>query len=732
MNIKEKLTDHTQRRQLFPSRNLISDLMLNTASLSQEEMETLLLGQVGLAKKLKQTQWLKTVAQEADQLCFQDHGWVDSNIYRRQRPPKKASQMPTATRDIRLKDPTFPCKVEMVSPEEGNSLSMKQLGESLPETPAPEKKSSEPVQVATSSGDSANNQEQREASGPVPGASSGIKTDKPERMEVSGPVPGASSDPSKPDRAARDRTPPGSHRDEQALRRSPRKHKGSREAPKRDDSRRSSPRRAREQAQGARKGRESEASRRRHASPRERRSSPARRSTTARRRSPVEDRREARKRRSSKSPEQRRGRNDKSVEGKKPRLDQSAGSTGKKVQKPDVCPVPGCHSVISRHHAFGDHVPRIFDEDQELTEEVSRRRVSALRLCARSVLGTLNLEELARYVSDIHPLHRGELWVNKAYQKAMIHLCTDQGLEAPEAFDFVGTVRPWALIHWRLMLVVIASMPQGEVTKLRQSYPAVTPVESEGLPEGFDSHFHLDRTSRRANRKEVQQVIEAVKPTAEFRIKVTGGIAVYCDPPSYPTEEVVAELAEAGFGVAIGLHPKPNQTAAYDESDWEAFERCVTFPGVKALGEVGLDYATDPDKWPLQHEVLDRALKSLRPEHVLVLHNRPPMCRPDGDMVQLLYQLKGVVPKEQKIHVHCFLGTPRMVELWLREFPNTHFGYCGDRILRASREEKEALRNLSEDRILLETDAPYFSILGCVGLFVSIVTPILLSLTFSC
>ena len=80
-------------------------------------------------------------------------------------------------------------------------------------------------------------------------------------------------------------------------------------------------------------------------------------------------------------------------------------------------------------------------------------------------------------------------------------------------------------------------------------------------------------------------------------------------------------------------------------------------PEVGALGEVGLDYTADPSMWPKQHAVLDRVLEHLQPSHVLVLHASEMMSGiPGGTYLQLLYQLKGVVPWQQKIHLHCFGG----------------------------------------------------------------------------
>jgi len=133
----------------------------------------------------------------------------------------------------------------------------------------------------------------------------------------------------------------------------------------------------------------------------------------------------------------------------------------------------------------------------------------------------------------------------------------------------------------------------------------------------------------------------------------------------------------------------------------------MSIPGVRGLGEVGLDHTSLSSAWSVQHRVLDRALTFLRPDDVLVIHNRAPDNDRSEPMLQLLYQLKGVVPRDQRIHVHCFHGGVETVKLWIETFPNAHFGYT-PLVSSASQDAKTALRQMEDHRILLETDAPYF------------------------
>ena len=101
---------------------------------------------------------------------------------------------------------------------------------------------------------------------------------------------------------------------------------------------------------------------------------------------------------------------------------------------------------------------------------------------------------------------------------------------------------------------------------------------------------------------------------------------------------------------------------------------------------------------------LDPVLKHLQPSQVLVLHA-------SGAYYQLLFQLKGTITPEQRIHLHCFQGNQQLFADWIGEFPNTYFGFTG-LVQHFNESKKQALRSIPESRLLVETDSPYFKIGG--------------------
>ncbi|MCG8047547.1 MAG: TatD family hydrolase [Candidatus Thiodiazotropha endolucinida] len=360
------------------------------------------------------------------------------------------------------------------------------------------------------------------------------------------------------------------------------------------------------------------------------------------------------------------------------------------------------------------HLPGIFDDQLEPTEELIRRRISALKICESKILGSVSdLSSLTNFVNDLRQIRWGQYHVSIQQSRAMAAMCQLQGDPVPEEFTLVPANSPAVLLHWRVLLVIVACLNDRDRQDLVERYPiSAMWIEEESLPEGIDSHFHLDRTRRNLNKPDasVEEICKTIRPDRDFRFKLTGGIAVFCDPGTYPSRVAVQELKTQGFAVAIGMHPK--YVTSYKEADFKAFQTCLTYPEVRAFGEVGLDYTSDPSTWGLQHVILDRVLKHLQPSHVLVLHARGmPGTQTGVGYYQLLYQLKGVVSSDQRIHLHCFEGSRELMEKWLGEFPNTRFGFTG-LVKNFSAASREALRHVPEDKLLLETDSPYFHLGG--------------------
>ncbi len=74
-----------------------------------------------------------------------------------------------------------------------------------------------------------------------------------------------------------------------------------------------------------------------------------------------------------------------------------------------------------------------------------------------------------------------------------------------------------------------------------------------------------------------------------------------------------------------------------------------------------------------------------------------------------------MVPRDYKIHCHCFTAAYANDKLWLDAFPNLYIGLTPLVTYRTATPTHDTAMNIPLNRLLLETDAPYF-IPKCVSL----------------
>uniref|UniRef100_A0A8C5RUK8 Uncharacterized protein n=1 Tax=Laticauda laticaudata TaxID=8630 RepID=A0A8C5RUK8_LATLA len=166
----------------------------------------------------------------------------------------------------------------------------------------------------------------------------------------------------------------------------------------------------------------------------------------------------------------------------------------------------------------------------------------------------------------------------------------------------------------------------------------------------------LERTMKAAKDK---------KPSVE---KFQGCIADFCDPCTLRNNLWEDLLKEDMVWRAFGCHP--HFACYYTDLHERNLMQAMRHPKSIAFGEVGLDYSYKCcTEIPKQHEVFERQLNlavSLRKS--LIIH-----CRDaDGDLSEIM---KKCVPKDYKIHRHCFIGHYIVIEPLLDYFPNLTVGF---------------------------------------------------------
>uniref|UniRef100_A0A3Q2SZM4 TatD DNase domain containing 2 n=1 Tax=Fundulus heteroclitus TaxID=8078 RepID=A0A3Q2SZM4_FUNHE len=228
------------------------------------------------------------------------------------------------------------------------------------------------------------------------------------------------------------------------------------------------------------------------------------------------------------------------------------------------------------------------------------------------------------------------------------------------------------------------------------SYPHVN------AQAGFiDTHCHLDmlygKMGFRGTFGRFRQLYGS-SFTPEFH----GCITDFCNPQVMAKEALwEGLLSEDMVWGAFGCHP--HFAKAYSHIQENNILMAMRHPKAVAFGEMGLDYShknsTDTSR---QKQVFERQLRlAVAMQKPLLIH-----CRDADD--DLLEIMKKCVPRDYKIHRHCFTNSYSVIEPFLTEFPNLYVGFTALITYTKAREARSAVRQVPLDRIVLETDAPYF------------------------
>ena len=209
--------------------------------------------------------------------------------------------------------------------------------------------------------------------------------------------------------------------------------------------------------------------------------------------------------------------------------------------------------------------------------------------------------------------------------------------------------------------------------------------------EFFDTHTHLPDGAT----SEEAETILAEAAAAGVKNLLLAGTSVDDAAVYLP---IVA--THTGIYTSVGVHPEAcrsfNETA-----DMPKLRGWLKEPGVVAIGEVGLD-AHYEEPFADEQESCFRAMLRLADETntPVVIHSR--------DAFERCYRIVGeCLAKDHPIQVHSFADTPRELDLWLER--NAVFSYNGMVTFKKAENIRTTLRLVPQDRLLLETDAPYLT-----------------------
>jgi TatD DNase family protein len=206
----------------------------------------------------------------------------------------------------------------------------------------------------------------------------------------------------------------------------------------------------------------------------------------------------------------------------------------------------------------------------------------------------------------------------------------------------------------------------------------------------IDSHCHLDDARFDADREAV--IERALEAGVEMLLAVGTGSG----PPDLEAAIRIAD-AHAQIYASVGVHPHDASKATA-----ETFERLgalLAHPKVLALGEIGLDYHYNFSPPEVQRSVFARQLEMARAAaRPVIIHTREAWA----DTLRLIGE-SGV----RAGIMHCFSEGPEEAEQALGV--GFHVSFAGVVTFPKAVRVQAAARMVPEERLLIETDAPYLA-----------------------
>ncbi len=202
----------------------------------------------------------------------------------------------------------------------------------------------------------------------------------------------------------------------------------------------------------------------------------------------------------------------------------------------------------------------------------------------------------------------------------------------------------------------------------------------------IDSHTHLD-SCKEPN----AELVEQARRLGITRILTVGTNSRSCAAALQAASDFPEVFA------AIGRHP--NEAGGYDEAVGAELRQLAADPRCVAIGETGLDYfrdyapADDQRRAFLDHIAIAREL-----DKALVIHTR---AASEETVATLREHAQGL-----RVVMHCF-SMPDWAHACVSE--GWWISYAGNVTYPANAELADSILDVPDDKLLVETDAPYLS-----------------------
>jgi TatD DNase family protein len=203
----------------------------------------------------------------------------------------------------------------------------------------------------------------------------------------------------------------------------------------------------------------------------------------------------------------------------------------------------------------------------------------------------------------------------------------------------------------------------------------------------IDSHTHLD-----VCQPPDDELVAAAAAEGVGKLLTVG-----TDPDSCRRALAAAE-AHAGVHAAVGLHP--NKADDFSDDVLAELRELAAHPKCRAIGETGLDNYRDYADPANQRRAFEAHVALARETgKPLVIHTRAA----EDETLELLRAEAADAP----VILHCFSMPDRLDECL--EHERWAFSFAGNVTYPSAADLADAAARVPEDRLLVETDAPYLT-----------------------
>jgi len=148
---------------------------------------------------------------------------------------------------------------------------------------------------------------------------------------------------------------------------------------------------------------------------------------------------------------------------------------------------------------------------------------------------------------------------------------------------------------------------------------------------------------------------------------------------------------------AVGVHP--NEARGFDGADLAELRALAAHPRCVAIGETGLDFYREGASREDQQRAFSAQLGLARATgKPLTIHTR---AADDDTLAQLAAEAEGL-----GVVIHCFSMPDRLAECLDRGYA---ISFAGNVTYKNAADLAEAARQVPDERLLIETDAPYLT-----------------------